>query len=874
MSMTALVQMAAVTMAPDASWAASVAGDGTVRTWGPGVAPRVIRQAVAIEVGQPVAVALSGHRLTVIWAAEATIRRYDDLEGASPRDDVFQVSQAVSAVALSPSGRVAVVACADGTLRSLNPGTGEFGWTLATGPSAARAVALASDRGPVVAAFPDGSVRRYDLAAGTSDIVGLGRDIGLVAVTPDGRTVVAVGTDGVLLRWKPALTALPASLALGPAVTAVGVDGTGDRVLACMTDGQLWLHDFTGGSAIEFGAPAAPVGSVPSPAPELALPSEPGLRVVDNDVRFTVYRPQALAPGVWASLLVFAHKTDLVIEPGQPPVDPSKQVEAMARAYFGDAPVRSIGEDARSEVFRGARLRIAVDLPALRCNPGEAELDWWEPVHQVVFRLLAGPDLVGSVVRGAVRVWCGPLLLGEVSLAISVTASASGPPAPPVTESAQRYRKIFPSYSHDDQAIVAGFAEVVRALGDKYLQDVLALRSGERWQTRLPELIEEADVFQLFWSSNSMRSPYCRQEWEHALALGRPLFVRPLYWEDPMPQDPTMGLPPVALRELQFVKYNVHSAREDTPADTGEVSGVRPSPSVPASAGPAPAAPSGTRRKRRFMVTMAGAGATVFILAIAALTLLTPKSHPQAVALPVPRQTHSAAPSATPIGSPATGVAPLTRLLPADITDPAAQCSPYEPPYSWQMPGLIQALACNDPGLPNGEVYAFQMESSASFQLSWDNFNSWWGFDLSQAGGNCPPAGSNRQGAHSFASENFPLRAGQVVECQAVSARSGGGSSAPAYAWALPSEDTFFVAQGADGSSFTALNSWWTNNSTPTSPRPLARGCGRRRRRWQLRRRRRRLGLGLGRPWPPGRAGRGRRSRLDGARRCSPRLRT
>ena len=166
MSMAALVQLAAVAMAPDASWAVAMAGDGTVRTWGPGAAPRVIRQALAIDAGQPVAVALSGSRLTVIWAAEGTIRWFDDLEGAPPRDDVFRVPQSVSAVALSPSGRLAVAACADGTLRSLDPGTGEFGWTLATGPSAARAVALASDLGPVVAAFGDGSVRRYDLAAG------------------------------------------------------------------------------------------------------------------------------------------------------------------------------------------------------------------------------------------------------------------------------------------------------------------------------------------------------------------------------------------------------------------------------------------------------------------------------------------------------------------------------------------------------------------------------------------------------------------------------------------------------------------------------------------------------------------------------------
>ena len=137
MCMTALVQLAAVAMAPDASWAVVMSGDGTVWTWGPGAAPRVIRQAVAIDAGQPVAVALSGPRLTVIWAAEGMIRRYDDLEGAPPRDDVFQVPQSVTAVALSPSGRLAVVACADGTLRCLNPGTGEFGWTLAAGPSGA-----------------------------------------------------------------------------------------------------------------------------------------------------------------------------------------------------------------------------------------------------------------------------------------------------------------------------------------------------------------------------------------------------------------------------------------------------------------------------------------------------------------------------------------------------------------------------------------------------------------------------------------------------------------------------------------------------------------------------------------------------------------
>ena len=49
---------------------------------------------------------------------------------------------------------------------------------------------------------------------------------------------------------------------------------------------------------------------------------------IDDDVRFTVYRPQVLLPSVWASLLVFAHKTNLLKEPGKRPIDPNDLVEA------------------------------------------------------------------------------------------------------------------------------------------------------------------------------------------------------------------------------------------------------------------------------------------------------------------------------------------------------------------------------------------------------------------------------------------------------------------------------------------------------------------------------------------------------------------
>ena len=93
-------------MAPDASWAVTVGADGSLRTWGTG-APRVPRRMVPIRGGEPMAVALSGDRIRVLWATGATIRLHQNVNGAFPRDDEFAAPAPVRALALSPSGRLA-----------------------------------------------------------------------------------------------------------------------------------------------------------------------------------------------------------------------------------------------------------------------------------------------------------------------------------------------------------------------------------------------------------------------------------------------------------------------------------------------------------------------------------------------------------------------------------------------------------------------------------------------------------------------------------------------------------------------------------------------------------------------------------------------
>jgi hypothetical protein len=61
-------------------------------------------------------------------------------------------------------------------------------------------------------------------------------------------------------------------------------------------------------------------------------------------------------------------------------------------------------------------------------------------------------------------------------------------------------------------------------------------------------MIDQATIFQLFWSETAAQSPYCQQEWEYALKLNRDnqYFIRPVYWMQPMP------LPPTNLQHLHF----------------------------------------------------------------------------------------------------------------------------------------------------------------------------------------------------------------------------------------------------------------------------------------------------------------------------------
>ena len=112
-----------------------------------------------------------------------------------------------------------------------------------------------------------------------------------------------------------------------------------------------------------------------------------------------------------------------------------------------------------------------------------------------------------------------------------------------VQTSTRAYRKIYACYSHHDAELVHQFARFGAAMGDQFLLDTATLRAGTAWGEELRQLIREADVFQLFWSRAAAESTFVEHEWRFALSLVQSgikslFFVRPVYWEEPLPAIP------------------------------------------------------------------------------------------------------------------------------------------------------------------------------------------------------------------------------------------------------------------------------------------------------------------------------------------------
>ena len=262
----------------------------------------------------------------------------------------------------------------------------------------------------------------------------------------------------------------------------------------------------------------------------------PGAASAQDDVEltpalFSAYAPRETAPNVWQPLRAYVYKPSSATDVA---IDAAAELGGLLPNY------RRVERPASGQIAEGALIVATPSIPGFQFNPPSAQVAFYDDFERFDFKLRAVDAPLDQAGNGGITFTVAGVIIADVPLSVYVGTASPDSSGVPTHVSRPVYQSIFCSYSRQDSQIVEHIERAYKALGLTFLRDVETLRSGEDWEQRLPQLIAQADIFQLFWSQAAADSQAVRKEWTYALTLKRQdsAFIRPVYWQQPMPPPP------------------------------------------------------------------------------------------------------------------------------------------------------------------------------------------------------------------------------------------------------------------------------------------------------------------------------------------------
>lgn len=256
-----------------------------------------------------------------------------------------------------------------------------------------------------------------------------------------------------------------------------------------------------------------------------------GAASASDGVQFSAYHPKTVKRDDWQPLYAY------VFRPSAAQAVINDALKALGQKYAGYG---TAVKSAPVPVQQGAVITARPKLTGFRFRPLSLEVEFAAAWERFNFEISASADApLNQFATGSITFSVEGVIIADVPLSVYVgDETQMGEIANAVSD---LYQTIFCSYSRRDSAVVERVERAYRALGLNFLRDIHEIRSGQEWNPRLLEMIDQADIFQLFWSQAAADSPYVRQEWMHALKheKARPAFIRPVYWQQPIPSVPS-----------------------------------------------------------------------------------------------------------------------------------------------------------------------------------------------------------------------------------------------------------------------------------------------------------------------------------------------
>jgi hypothetical protein len=215
-----------------------------------------------------------------------------------------------------------------------------------------------------------------------------------------------------------------------------------------------------------------------------------------DSFRCSVFHPERIGPGDVGKIIAYVH------------------LEIVASKVVGDASQKldlshTTRMAASSETIirplpRCSTVQVTAEVPGLQFENNTASMRLWEDMQSVEFRFKPAAGTANTACRGWVHFWLAGVLLADVN----VTVFIAGDCVPEIFReqlaqaNAKPYRRVFPSYSHRDAAVVERLEIYATSFGDEYLRDVKKLRTGQLWNEELSSSGHPRPRLQSTWSRN------------------------------------------------------------------------------------------------------------------------------------------------------------------------------------------------------------------------------------------------------------------------------------------------------------------------------------------------------------------------------------
>lgn len=262
---------------------------------------------------------------------------------------------------------------------------------------------------------------------------------------------------------------------------------------------------------------------------ELSANKITGQVPVEERLHITASWPGKIEELVWQPLYVFLHTGTA-----------EQEVKKRIEEYAGK--LHQVLANMRDSIkaLRGTYFNVIPRVTGVHFNPQQQEIAWLEDLQEVPFRFITEDGNQEKKLSGTIDMEANGVLVATIPVAFLVQEDVEKETIPEIA-SGRIFSHVFASYSRKDTDILKACHETYKALGISLFIDREGLIPGEEWNPVLLKKIEEADSFQLYWSTHSSQSKNVAQEWQHALGLRTRKgshFVRPLYWEKPRPATP------------------------------------------------------------------------------------------------------------------------------------------------------------------------------------------------------------------------------------------------------------------------------------------------------------------------------------------------